>query len=409
MDRSSLKLDVLIFGGGITGLWLLDELHRSGHRALLLEAGNLGDGQTINSQGIIHGGLKYALKGRPSRASRMIRDMPMLWRRSLAGEANPDLSGTVMRGEYCCLWSLPGLRSRIGLLGARFGLRVRPRSLPRNERPEPLRSWRGSVSRIDEQVIEPHSMLAMLADQHRPRCLQIDTRSGLEFVTKGRGAIDRVRLLNPETSDPLDLEPGLVMFAAGGGNQQLRQACDLPGQSMQTRPLHMVMARGNLPRLNGHCIKGTSPWLTITSTLDCADRVVWQIGGQLAEDCIDATADQTIARARADLAMAMPTLDLDDIWFTTYRADRAEAANDGRSRPDGPIHIVEGNTVTLWPTKLALVPMLSDQVMKHVPPPAGLDDDLLQLQNWPRPTVALPPWERDLPWTDVHSATPVSM
>ena len=408
MDQSSLKLDVLIFGGGITGLWLLDALHRSGYRALLLEAGNLGDGQTINAQGIIHGGLKYALRGHPSRASRMIKDMPMRWRRSLAGEAPPDLSSTIMRGEYCCLWSLPGIRSRIGLLGARFGLRVRPRSLPRNERPAPLQTWNGPVSRIDEQVIEPHSLLAMLADQHRPRCLQIDIRSGLEFTTSGPGKIDCVRLLNPETSAPLDLEPRHVLLAAGSGNDGLRQACNLPGEAMQRRPLHMVMARGNLPRLNGHCIKGTAPWLTITSTLDCADRVVWQIGGQLAEDCVDATPEQTIARARSDLAQAMPSLDLDQVWFTSYRADRAEAAVDAGKRPDGPVHLLEGNTITLWPTKLALVPMLSEEVMHRIPEPGHLDDDLHTLHDWPRPTVALPPWERDLTWTDMNSATPPS-
>ncbi len=403
-----LHLDALIFGGGITGLWLLDALHRSGHRALLLEAGNLGEGQTINAQGIIHGGLKYALKGHPSRASRMIRDMPMRWRRCLAGEEAPDLSSSTMRGEYCCLWSLPGLRSRIGLLGARFGLRVRPRPLPQTERPEPLRNWNGPVSRIDEQVIEPHSVLAMLADQHRPRCLQIDTHSGLEFPTAAPGQIETVRLLNPETSEPLDLAPQRIIFAAGSGNAQLRRSCGLSGGAMQLRPLHMVMARGGLPRLNGHCIKGTAPWLTITSTLDCADRVVWQIGGQLAEDCVDMPAEQTIARARADLLRAMPDLDLSNTRFTTYRADRAEASNEAR-RPDGPVHMLEGNTLTLWPTKLALVPMLTDQVMEGMPAPTGIDYNDEHLQDWPRPTVALPPWERDVAWTDMHSAAQGSM
>ena len=402
-----LQLDALIFGGGITGLWLLDALHRSGHRAILLEAGNLGEGQTIWSQGIIHGGLKYALKGRPSRASRMIRDMPMRWRHCLAGESTPDLSSSTMRGEYCCLWSLPGFRSRIGLLGARFGLRVRPRPMPQSERPTPLRNWGGPVSRIDEQVLEPHSVLAMLADQHRPRCLQIDTRSGLEFLHDAPGDVTTVRLLNPETSAPLDLAPRRVIFAAGGGNAQLRRDCGLSEHAMQLRPLHMVMARGGLPRLNGHCIRGTAPWLTITSTLDCADRIVWQIGGQLAEDCVDMSGEETIARARRDLKQAMPDLDLSATDFSTYRADRAEASNAAR-RPDGPVSIAEGNTLTLWPTKLALVPMLSDRVMERMTEPAGFDFDDELLQDWPRPTVALPPWERDVAWTDVHSASPAS-
>ncbi|HCS51023.1 MAG TPA: FAD-dependent oxidoreductase, partial [Planctomycetaceae bacterium] len=58
-----MEADIVIIGGGIAGLWTLDELRRNGVRALLLENRTLGFGQTISSQGIIHGGLKYSLKG----------------------------------------------------------------------------------------------------------------------------------------------------------------------------------------------------------------------------------------------------------------------------------------------------------------------------------------------------------
>ena len=39
-------LDVVIFGGGAAGLWLLDQLVENGYDALLLETGDLGSGQT---------------------------------------------------------------------------------------------------------------------------------------------------------------------------------------------------------------------------------------------------------------------------------------------------------------------------------------------------------------------------
>ena len=58
--------DVVIFGGGVAGLWLLDELVRRGRDALLLESSRLGTGQSIAAQGIIHGGLKYSLAGAQS-------------------------------------------------------------------------------------------------------------------------------------------------------------------------------------------------------------------------------------------------------------------------------------------------------------------------------------------------------
>src|SRR5258708_2266057 len=99
-----MDLDVLIFGGGAAGLWLLDRLSRRGDRALLLEAGELGQGQTVGSQGIIHGGLKYTLQGLLTPSAREIRDMPEVWRQSLAGSRAPDLRHTRLRTDVCHLW-----------------------------------------------------------------------------------------------------------------------------------------------------------------------------------------------------------------------------------------------------------------------------------------------------------------
>jgi len=56
------ELDVLVLGGGIAGLWTLDTLHRRGYRVALLEQARLGQGQSIQAQGIVHGGGKYALR-----------------------------------------------------------------------------------------------------------------------------------------------------------------------------------------------------------------------------------------------------------------------------------------------------------------------------------------------------------
>ena len=57
------KLDVLVIGGGVVGLWTLDRLVAAGHQAALLERDALGQGQSICAQGILHGGVKYSLSG----------------------------------------------------------------------------------------------------------------------------------------------------------------------------------------------------------------------------------------------------------------------------------------------------------------------------------------------------------
>ena len=70
------KTDIAILGGGIAGLWLLNLLAKRGYSVLLIEKEALGSGQTIASQGMIHGGIKYALGGFLSDASETISAMP---------------------------------------------------------------------------------------------------------------------------------------------------------------------------------------------------------------------------------------------------------------------------------------------------------------------------------------------
>ena len=98
------NVDLMIFGGGIAGLWTMHEASRRGYSCLLLEAFALGSGQTVASQGIIHGGLKYTLQGMMTGSARRIREMPSIWRKSLAGEQLPDLSQTEIRSNNCYLW-----------------------------------------------------------------------------------------------------------------------------------------------------------------------------------------------------------------------------------------------------------------------------------------------------------------
>ena len=83
-QTQQLDVPLLIFGGGVAGLWLMHEAARRNVPALLLESEALGTGQTIASQGIIHGGLKYTLTGNLTGAAKAIAEMPGRWRACLA-------------------------------------------------------------------------------------------------------------------------------------------------------------------------------------------------------------------------------------------------------------------------------------------------------------------------------------
>jgi glycerol-3-phosphate dehydrogenase len=430
-EPAAMQVDVLIFGGGAAGLWLLDELARRGDRVLLLEAARLGAGQTIASQGIIHGGLKYTLHGALTPSAMQIREMPGLWRDCLAGRRLPDLRGVRLRAAACHLWRTDSLGSRLGMIGARVGLRVAPQVVSTDERPIALAGCPGTVARLDEPVLAPESLLAALVAGNARRVLHIDP-SQLE-IDRAAGTVRRVQLTDPATGRRLQIEPRHVVLTAGRGNADLRTRAGLPITVMQTRPLHMVLVRGDLPHLNGHCVDGRTTRVTITSDTersdtgasdcDAAGRTVWQVGGQIAEIGVALDERSLLARAADELAAVIPGLDLQRVEWATYRVDRAEQAAPGGKRPESAGILHEGNVITAWPTKLALVPCLAERVLERLPAAAagsattgsataGSADDAEIGDEWPRATIAPLPWEvsrtwyatRDLPRAARHAA-----
>lgn len=398
-----MRCDAVIFGGGVAGLWLLDRLRSKGCSALLLEAASLGSGQTVASQGIIHGGLKYTLQGLLTKSAASIREMPALWRDCLAGRGKPDLSATRIRSDFCFLWRTESFKSRLGMIGAKVGLRVAPQTLRRDELPDVLAACPGSVARLDEQVIAPASLIAALAAPHRAAILQYDARSGIDFAISSNGNVTRVTLAGSSARrGDLILEPQHVIFTAGAGNAHLRALCGLDSAAMQRRPLHMLMVKGNLPELNGHCVDGSKTRVTITSDRTAAGEVVWQVGGQLAEDGVPLSRSQLITRGRAELAAVLPGIQLDELEWGSYRVDRAERAIAGGGRPDSFQWMREGNVVTAWPTKLVLAPLLADELAATIEPKIPQDAAPL---DWPQPAVALPPWDIEAHWDEWDDAS----
>ncbi|HUQ73015.1 MAG TPA: FAD-dependent oxidoreductase, partial [Planctomycetaceae bacterium] len=299
-----------------------------------------------------------------------------------------------LRSDCCYLWRTDSLASRAGMIGARIGLQVTPEYVEGADRPEVLTTVSGTVARLAEQVIQPGSYLADLATQYRDRILQIDAANGVAFDLRSPGEVAAVRLTDPTSGQTLKLLPRQVIFTAGAGNAALRGQVGLSSAVMQRRPLQMVLCRGRLPELNGHCVDGLKTRVTITSDRDADGRTVWQIGGQLAEDGVTLTPQQLVDHAALELRAVLPMLDLSDTEWSTYRVDRAEGATDDGNRPETIQVLCAGNVTTGWPTKLALAPVLADEIAGRIQPAAGrVEFDPAAIAEWPRPSVAPHPWD----------------
>lgn len=405
-----IRLDAVILGGGVAGLWTLGELTRAGLSVVLIEADSLGRGQTVGSQGILHGGLKYTLGGILTDSAKAIRDMPNVWRRCLDGAAPPDLSAVQRRSEFCHLWRTDSMRSRVGMIGARAGLRVAPVAIAPGDRPEVLASVPGDVLRLDEQVICPVSLITALAHPHTSQLLRVPPEQ-LAIHAAGPGRFTSLTLRDPASSRRIEIEPRVLVLAAGEGAAALRESLGLSANAMQRRPVHMIMARGDLPTLNGHCVDGAKTRVTITTARDSAGRTVWQIGGAVSETGVGMSESDLIRFAHEEVRASLGGRFPWNAQWATYLLNKAEAATRGGLRPDDAFVIREGDVITVWPTKLALAPRAAALVLEAINGTGpflsvvdgrkgvmGVGGDYHWTQGWPRPTAALPPWEVNASW-----------
>jgi len=398
-----MQSDVVIFGGGAAGLWLLDELTRRGTTCLLLETGELGQGRTAGSQGSIHGGSNDTLEAPMTGSATGICELPGVWKACLDGTRQPDLSSTHIRSDCSYVWQSESVSSRPGVIDAQVGLHVAAESISPEQRPDVLRDCPGTVTRIDEQVVSPVSLLANLSAPHTDRILKIDALGGLDIVCGQPGQVSAILLTHPKSKETLMIEPSTVVLTAGAGNAELRSSAGLSAAAIKRSPLHMVMLRGPLPRLNGHCVDGARTRVTITSDRNSLGQTVWQLGGQLAEDGVPMDESALIAHARHELETVIPGFDFSRVEWATYRVDRAQAENG--LHPESVQVLREGNVVTGSPTKLALVPQLVASLVETITPIAenqapATYSAAKQLEpiDWPRPYVALPPWETVSIW-----------
>src|SRR3989338_246819 len=133
--KKTAAADIVIFGGGIAGLWLLNRLRQSGVSAILFESGALGGGQTHKSQGIIHGGMKYALQGMITREAQLMADMPSHWKLCLSGKGEIDLSAVPVLSAQQYLWAPHKFTSKLTGFLASATLTSQVESLSREHYP----------------------------------------------------------------------------------------------------------------------------------------------------------------------------------------------------------------------------------------------------------------------------------
>lgn len=380
--------DIVVVGGGVAGLWLTARLHQAGYTTLLIESNTLGGGQTVKSQGIIHGGTKYALNGVLTGASEAISGMPKRWRDCLEGDGELDLTGAKVLSAHHYLWSPGDLAGNLMSFFASKAIRARVKQVKKEQLPQALQNehFKGKAYQLNELVFDIPSVVARLAALSENRILQASSLS-LVSATENKVII---------RADDFEIETQRMVLSAGEGNESLIQSCNLSQPVMQRRPLHMVMVKSpNIKPLYAHCLgAGVKPRVTITTHYHQDGTPIWYVGGDLAEASgVARSPDEQIAFAKKELAKVIPWIDLTDAQWATLRVNRAEPAQNNLMRPDTAF-MTQHNAITIgWPTKLALAPDFADQFITYLKKEGVQPLYNMPLPDIPRPVVATTPWD----------------
>ncbi len=394
MGNNNARADIVIFGGGIAGLWLLDALQHAGYSAVLLNKGALGQGQSIAAQGIIHGGTKYTFGLGLESAVPDLAAMPDRWRASLAGEGGPDLRAAPPLADAMQMW-LPPQRGGSALAAfSKKMMRGQMRERGSGDRPAVLPQGRGgNLFDLDETVIDVPKALVALQNLHAARIRELPKGVEINFAQCATGV--------KVTAGPVKIQTQRVILTAGAGNEELLTSAGLTQIACQRRPLHQIIVRGMQQPIYLHCVgKNSKPLATITSHPDGAGAFYWYIGGLLAEQGATQTPSRLIEAAQAELTRLLPGANFAQAAWATHRVDRAEPAHRGGLRPNSAFALCKGAVIIGWPTKLALAPVLADRIValldKDVVRPGP--SDLAALATLPAPAIAQPPWETVQQW-----------
>lgn len=397
-----IHLDVAIIGGGVAGLWLANRLKSSGFSLALFESKALGSDQTIASQGMIHGGMKYTLAGSLTGASEAIADMPRHWRACLCGEGDVDLRHTRILSDHFFMWSGDDLGSKVTSFFASKITRGRVDSVAFDRRPPLLRhkDFSGSLYRLEDLVIDTPSLIANLTNNIDGSCYLIDWK-----YAQFRRDNNKLYLNITCAQGDIHIHAQSFVLTAGKGNADILTSLELDQPAMQLRPLQQVMLKHHHPfDFYGHCLgRETTPRLTISSHRLPDGGHVWYLGGSLAEKGAGIEPDALTEQAKHELQSLIPWMNLTGAEWACLPIERAEPQQPGLVRPDNafvaPAPGVD-NLVVGWPTKLTLAPNLANRVLelfnrKQITPTFSPTTELTRLLR-PAP-LAKTPWELAFP------------
>jgi glycerol-3-phosphate dehydrogenase len=242
--------DVIVVGGGATGLGVAVDAQTRGYRTLLLEQHDFAKGTSSRSTKLVHGGVRYLQQGNVALVLEALRERGLLCRN--AAHLVHDLAFVVPRYRW---WEGPfygvGLKLYDRLAGklniARSRLLDRKSTIERIPNVE-TENLLGGVMYHDAQFDDARMAVSLAQTAHDHGAVLVNYMR-VDGFTKKDGQIDGVRAVDVETGQTHEPRGKVVINATGIFADDVRRLDDVAAEPMlsPSQGVHLVLDRGFQP------------------------------------------------------------------------------------------------------------------------------------------------------------------
>ena len=311
--------DMIIVGGGATGVGVAIDAATRGYDTLLLEQSDFGKGTSSRSTKLVHGGVRYLEQGNVSLVMEALKERGLLLEN--APHLVRNLGFVVPNYDW---WEAPfyGIGLKLyNLLAGKYGFGT-SRILSREETLEKLptiktEGLRGGVIYFDGQFDDSRLLINLAATAVEQGAVLLNYTPVVALTKDAEGFVDGVCFRDFETGDEYEQRGKVVVNATGPFTDGLRRMSE-PGAEPMVEPsqgIHLVFDRSFLPGDSAIMVPHTSdgrvmfaiPWHghTLVGTTDTpiAEAVLEPVAMEQEVEFILQTASLYLAKApsRADV------------------------------------------------------------------------------------------------------------
>ena len=254
--------DILIIGGGATGIGAAVDAASRGYDVALVEQSDFGKGTSSRSTKLAHGGVRYLEQGNISLVMEALKERGLM--RQNAPHLVHDLAFVVPNYEW---WEAPfyGIGLKVyNLLAGKYGFGA-SKILTRDETLERLptiktEGLRGGIVYYDGQFDDSRLLTNLAQTAAEQGATLANYVKVTELLKDSDGFVNGVKAIDAETHDTLTIRAQIVINATGAFTDTIRKMADADAKNIiaPSQGIHLVFKGEFLSSKNAIMVPHTS-------------------------------------------------------------------------------------------------------------------------------------------------------